>query len=99
LGAGAWGTALACAASQRAPTQLWARDAKLSEAINAQHTSPRYLPGISLPPALVCTASLAQALAHAQGGHLPGLLLLGVPLAGLQALCIQLSEQLAHSTP
>ncbi len=99
LGAGAWGTALACAASQRAPTQLWARDAKLSEAINAQHTSPHYLPGISLPPALICTASLAQALAHAQGGHLPGLLLLGVPLAGLQALCIQLAEQLAHSTP
>jgi len=42
---------------------------------------------------------LAQALAHAQSGAVPGLLLLGVPLAGLRALCEQLAEQLAQMTP
>ena len=31
LGAGAWGTALAIAASRHVPTMLWARDAVLAE--------------------------------------------------------------------
>ena len=74
---------------------LWARDAKLADAINAQHLSARYLPAIELPHSLMCTANLSQALAHAQRGTAPGLLILGVPLAGLRALCEQLAEQLA----
>ena len=99
LGAGAWGTALACAAHAHAPTLLWARDAKLIHTINTQHKSPRYLPGIQLPDALTCTASLLQALEHAQQGGAPGLLILGVPLAGLRTLCEQLAEQLAQTKP
>jgi len=42
---------------------------------------------------------LSQALTHAQLGTEPGLLILGVPLAGLRALCEQLAEQLALQTP
>ena len=99
LGAGAWGTALACAATTHAATVLWARDAALAHTINAQHLNARYLPAIKLPESLVCTASLAQALAHAQSGTVPGLLILGVPLAGLRALCEQLAEQLTRMTP
>ena len=93
LGAGAWGTALACAAQAHAPTLLWARDATLVHTINTQHASPRYLPDIQLPNALTCTASLLKALEHAQQGVAPGLLILGVPLAGLRALCEQVATQ------
>ena len=96
LGAGAWGTALACATAAQAPTMLWARDAALAASLNTTHQSPRYLPGISLPSSLQSTASLQQALAFAQAGLAPGLLILGVPLAGLRALCEQLAHQLAH---
>ena len=78
---------------------LWARDATLANAINTQHLSARYLPAIELPNALSCTANLSQALAHAQRGSAPGLLILGVPLAGMRALCEQLAEQLAQTTP
>lgn len=78
---------------------LWARDAKLAEAINTQHLSARYLPAIELPNSLICTAALSQALAHAQCGPVPGLLILGVPLAGLRALCEQLAQQLTQTTP
>ncbi len=99
LGAGAWGTALACAATRQAPTLLWARDATLAHTINTEHLSARYLPAIKLTPSLTCTASLSQALTHAQLGTEPGLLILGVPLAGLRALCEQLAEQLALQTP
>ena len=97
LGAGAWGTALACAATRHAPTVLWARNAKLAQTIHTQHLNAGYLPAIQLPEALVCTANLQQALAHAQRGSAPGLLILGVPLAGLRALCVQLAEQLAQT--
>ena len=99
LGAGAWGTALACVANAHAPTLLWARDATLVHTINTQHASPRYLPGIQLPDALTCTASLLQALEHAQRGVAPGLLILGVPLAGLRALCEQVAEHLDQTKP
>ena len=78
---------------------LWARDAALAHTINAQHLNARYLPAIKLPESLVCTASLTQALAHAQSGTVPGLLILGVPLAGLRALCEQLAEQFTRMAP
>jgi glycerol-3-phosphate dehydrogenase (NAD(P)+) len=71
----------------------------LAHAINTQHLSARYLPAITLPNSLICTTSLQQALAHAQSGDAPGLLILGVPLAGLRALCEQLAKQLAPHTP
>ncbi len=87
LGAGAWGTALACAASARASTMLWARDADLAERLSLEHVNTRYLPGITLPGGLRFTDSLADALTHATAGSDPGLIILGVPIAGLRQAC------------
>ena len=101
LGAGAWGTALACAASRHGSTMLWARTALLSDQLRAARENTQYLPGIALPDGLLFTASLDEALAHAQstGAGAPGLLILGVPLAGLRSLCTALSEKLSQHLP
>ena len=57
FGSGSWGTAfsviLADAGSEVA---LWGRRAELTEAINAKHENPDYLPGIELPRTIAATA-------------------------------------------
>jgi glycerol-3-phosphate dehydrogenase (NAD(P)+) len=63
LGAGSWGTTFAQVlgdAGTRAV--LWARSEAVVGAITAGHENPRYLPGISLPPALTATTDPATAL-------------------------------------
>jgi glycerol-3-phosphate dehydrogenase (NAD(P)+) len=63
LGAGSWGTTFAQVLwDAGTPTVLWARDAVIADAINAGHENPRYLPEISLPPALTATTDPAAAL-------------------------------------
>ena len=57
IGAGAWGSALACVARRAGnETILWARDPALADAINKSHENPRYLPGIPLTDGVAATA-------------------------------------------
>jgi len=63
IGAGAWGTALAVAASKgKFPVTLWCRDAKLAAGINESHENTKYLPGVSLPNSLTATTNLQETL-------------------------------------
>lgn len=88
LGAGSWGTALAALASQRASTLIWARRASSAAQINQQHQLPHYLPGIKLPTALKATDDFNLAMQHVLADDSqPGLIILGVPLAGLADIC------------
>mgnify|MGYP001574896187 CR=1 FL=1 len=65
LGAGAWGTALACLLASRGhPTVLWARRAELAKALHEDRENRTYLPGVPLPPALRITADLTEATVH-----------------------------------
>ena len=67
LGAGAWGTAVACAAvaaGRARSVMLWARDAAQAQAMRTQRENARYLPGIALPAGLQISESLSLALAH-----------------------------------
>ena len=80
LGAGAWGTALAVAASARHPVLLWARDAAQAADMAASRCNRRYLPGVALPAGLRITADLAEADALAA----QGLAVIGSPMAGLR---------------
>jgi glycerol-3-phosphate dehydrogenase (NAD(P)+) len=66
LGAGAWGTAIACALAPRHAVRLWGRDAAQVEAINAARVNARYLPGQPLPAALTVTADLDHAVEGAE---------------------------------
>jgi glycerol-3-phosphate dehydrogenase (NAD(P)+) len=79
MGAGMWGTTFAqvlCDAGTRAT--LWVRRPELTEAINARHENPGYLPGITLTPGLHATGDPAEALAGAD------LVVLAVPAQTLR---------------
>src|SRR5947208_3345602 len=80
LGAGAWGTAIACALSSRLEVALWARDRAQAEQISASRKNDRYLPGIALPAAVQATSRLEQAVSEAK------LVLAATPVAGLREL-------------
>ncbi len=68
LGAGAWGTALACSAAHTQDVVLWARNTAQASEMIASRQNSRYLPGVTLPAHLRVTADLSSALAHAAGG-------------------------------
>jgi glycerol-3-phosphate dehydrogenase (NAD(P)+) len=80
LGAGAWGTALACALAGRREVTLWARRPEHAQQLSRERANERYLPGIRLPESIVVTGDLPQAVAFAAGG----LLALATPTAGLR---------------
>ncbi len=62
IGAGGWGTAIArLLAIGGHDTALWARDAKLAEAIARDRRNAKYLPDVELPTERLCvTADLAE---------------------------------------
>lgn len=95
LGGGSWGTALAALASPQANTLLWARNAALVTQVNTQHTNSKYLPGVTLPANLQATSSFTDAIHHAcRSPDGLGLIILGVPVAGLASVCTKLAEVL-----
>lgn len=83
LGAGAWGTAMACHLASRvaggAGVVLWGRDPGLLAALEARRENARYLPGIPLPSNL----ALSRDLAGAVGADL---LIAAVPAGALATL-------------
>jgi glycerol-3-phosphate dehydrogenase (NAD(P)+) len=91
LGAGAWGTAIACAAGQRHPVLLYARDAAQADAMNRAGENARYLPGVRLPADVSATADLANALRHAQGG----LLMIATPTDALRSVLHRIRDKQA----
>ncbi len=80
LGAGAWGTALAVAASNRHKVVLWARDAGQAAEMVATRRNQRYLPEVHLPERLRITADPAEARDIAERG----LAVIGSPMSGLR---------------
>jgi len=93
VGAGAWGTALACAARRAgSDVLLWAHEADTVAAINESHENPTFLPGITLDPAITATTDLARVGAC-------DLVLLVAPSAHLGAVAARLAAHLAPGTP
>ena len=94
LGGGAWGTALASTILRADhSTLLWARDDKTVTAINETHQNPRYLPGISLDPALVATTDLVAALDNA------AFVLAVTPAQTMRGLFDSLADRLTPGIP
>lgn len=95
LGAGAWGTALACHAAARHDVLLWARDADVIETIRVRRENVRGLPGLEVPQSVGATADFDAALAHA--GCDNGLLVIATSVAGLRPVAKRLHA--AHGGP
>ncbi len=65
IGAGAWGTSLACALAERyGRVSLWVYEADLADEMARTRENTAYLPGIRVPPAVLPTACLEQALGN-----------------------------------
>ena len=84
LGAGAWGTALAVSAATRHSVFLWARDPLQAEALRAQRSNARYLPGVAFPAALQLLSNPAADLLGLCADA--DLVVLATPMAGLRDL-------------
>lgn len=80
LGAGAWGTALACVLGARDDAVLWARDGAQAGTMAGTRRNARYLPEIEFPPGLAVCADLVVATTGAD------LLLVATPVAGMREL-------------
>ena len=94
MGAGAWGTALACSAHKAGnKTTLWARRDDHANAMQTSRKNPSYLPDIALPEALNITSDMGGAVAGAT------LVLVVVPSVYLRPICHQLSNHIAPNTP
>jgi len=93
LGAGSWGTALAAAAARAHPAILWSRRPEQAEAMARDRENSRYLPDVTLPASLQVTSRIDAALAFLQG-EAPALIILGVPVAGLEDACRDLATRL-----
>ena len=94
LGGGAWGTALAqtlTVAGNR--VRLWARDVATVDAVNGQHSNPRYLPGMVLHPNLTACDDLAAAVDGAE------CVLSVVPAQTTAAVLAQLRGVIAPGVP
>lgn len=78
LGAGAWGTGIACALASQHTLALWARSPDQARAIARAGQNERYLPGIAIPASVGVTADLGEALAGA------ALVLLATPVASMR---------------
>lgn len=61
VGAGSWGTALACLLAQQGqPVRLWCHNPTVAEAIQSTNHNETYLPGIQLPSEIRATSHLAE---------------------------------------
>jgi glycerol-3-phosphate dehydrogenase (NAD(P)+) len=93
LGAGSWGTTMASIAAQSSPTVLWARSSAVAHEVSAQHTNSTYLPDISLPPSLLATSSLEEAVSEAD------VLVCAVPSQGLRGVLEQIAPMVRPWVP
>ncbi len=67
IGAGSWGSALAIQLARSGDeVWMWARTEEAAEAIQTRRENHRYLPGISMPDGLVCSADLSAVLNGAE---------------------------------
>ncbi|KIT15394.1 NAD(P)H-dependent glycerol-3-phosphate dehydrogenase [Jannaschia aquimarina] len=84
LGAGAFGTGLACAWGRQGPVTLWGRDTAAMETAQRDRSTPR-LPAATLPDAVRATADPAD-LAEAE------ILILALPMQRLDAALAEMGQ-------
>ncbi|XCH46729.1 NAD(P)H-dependent glycerol-3-phosphate dehydrogenase [Thermodesulfovibrio sp. 3907-1M] len=67
IGAGSWGTTLACLLSKKGfDVIIWAREKEIADAVNYKKENPLYLPEIKLPDSLTATDDIFEAIKKAR---------------------------------
>jgi glycerol-3-phosphate dehydrogenase (NAD(P)+) len=89
LGAGAWGTALAISFSAQHKVHLWCRSPEAARGISTSRVNARYLPGFSLPSAVLVGADLGGAIDKAD------VIVAAVPVAALREIASKLGASKA----
>jgi glycerol-3-phosphate dehydrogenase (NAD(P)+) len=90
IGAGSWGTAVACLVGASHPTSLWVRSPDLGATMRETRENATYLPGIPLPEDLSVTSSLGEALAGAT------IVFMAVPSHGFRAVLTDMAPVAGH---
>src|SRR3972149_2771219 len=93
IGAGSWGTAVACLLGRSTDTSLWVRRPGLAATMATTRSNPEYLRGVPLPDAVEPTADLATALAGAE------VVAMAVPSHGFRDVLTEAAPYLAAGTP
>src|SRR5262245_45998617 len=94
LGAGAWGTAMACVLAQ-SPDQrviLWSARPENARLLQEKRENVRLLPGVPIPPAVVLTSDIA-AVAGA------GLLITAIPTVHLRPTLARIGPAIPAGRP
>ncbi len=93
IGGGAWGTALANAATANGGVAvIWAREADVVEAINRSHRNPVFLPDIEINPFVRASGDIAEAC-NAEA------ILLSTPAQHIRAICQQAAAHVKPGVP
>ena len=94
IGAGAWGTTLACMlADAQRPVTLWAHSSEAAERLAHARTNERYLPGLTFPPNVrVATEDAYLAEPHR-------LYVLAVPSSHVRATVLRVGPLLQPGVP
>lgn len=94
IGAGAWGTALAKHLAEKGlHITLWAYERDVVDSITSKRENQLFLPGVTLPPTLVVTNTLVEAVEGCDG------LLFVVPSHVARQVLRQVAPLLSPSTP
>lgn len=94
IGAGAWGTTLACLLARNGiAVRLWAHEPEVAESIRTKRENGVFLPGVSLPETLEPTTSLAEALREADW------LLFAVPSHAARSVLVTMGPLLPGAIP
>ncbi|MBI5157752.1 MAG: NAD(P)-dependent glycerol-3-phosphate dehydrogenase [Acidimicrobiia bacterium] len=93
IGAGSWGTAVACLLGRTTDTALWVRRPDLAATMTALRSNPDYLRGVPFPDAVEPTADLASALEGAE------VVAMAVPSHGFRDVLTEAAPHLAAGTP
>ncbi len=94
VGAGAWGTALACvAASKGQRVAIWGRNEGLCTEISERRTNSHYLPDVLLPSGIEASTNLPTALEQA------AIVLLVVPAQTAEEVADQVFRNLPDDVP
>ena len=93
LGGGSWGTTVASLVARNAPVTIWARNAATVDEINTHHTNETYLPGATLPEALVASNDIAETVADAD------VVVMGVPSQSFRSVLEEVKKHIRAWVP